>query len=159
EQAPASIRHLASRGGSFLQRHASDQDLDVPPVHLFDDPPVPVPPGLDESQLRAMFDSFSIDGSAEAALTPYAGEAFWRFLRTWDLVRDNRGTALELGANPYFITVMLERFTSLSMTLANYFGPPAAATHTQLLSYLDPHGEQVEQTKLSHLFNIEEDPF
>jgi SAM-dependent methyltransferase len=162
-RSPESVKRFAGRTGGFLQRNAGMAPI-VPgpagpaPVDL-PDPAVPVPPGVDLVELRAMFESFSIDGSGEGELVGYVGEAFWRFLRTWDLVRDRQGAALELGANPYFTTVLLQRFTGLDVTMANYFGGASNDTVTQGLRFTDATHQVVEQEMVSHLFNIEQDAF
>jgi SAM-dependent methyltransferase len=157
--------------GRFLEAHSSVPGLSGRDVGVetpleaadedpaFPDPPVPVPPGVTLDALRVTFESFSIDASPDGALQPYVDEAFCRFLRTWDLVKDCRGRALELGANPYFITMLLSRYTELEITLANYFGPPSAPTLTQTLRFRDVTGGDVEETKTSYLFNMEEDRF
>jgi SAM-dependent methyltransferase len=106
-----------------------------------------------------MFESFSIDGSAPGELRGYVSEAFWRFLRTWDLVPGGRGDLLELGANPYFTTVLLQRFTDVDVTMANYFGTARNTTLSQRLRFTDLDGGVAEQDMVSHLFNIEEDVF
>jgi SAM-dependent methyltransferase len=166
ERAPASVRRFAARAARFLERHAEDDEPRAlvssrePDVDAaFPDPPVPVPPSVGLNELRAMLDSFSIDGSTEGELQPYVAEAFWRFLRTWDLVRDDHGAALELGANPYFITLLLERYTDLDVTKANYFGAERGVTKHQELRFIDPVAGRVTQDQRSYLFNIEEDPF
>jgi SAM-dependent methyltransferase len=165
EHAPGPLKRFSARAGGFLQVHAAPPEVAaVPastgtPTPAFPDPPVPVPPGVDLKELRAMLESFTIDGSAEGELTPYVGEAFWRFLRTWDLVRNHRGLALELGANPYFTTVLLERYTELDVIMANYFGSQREGTMCQSLRFIEPAAGLVEQAQVSHLFNIEEDAF
>jgi hypothetical protein len=51
-------------------------------------------------------------------LRNYCRGDFWRFVRTFDLVRDQRGRCLELGANPYFTTMLRREFTDLELVLA-----------------------------------------
>ena len=38
--------------------------------------------------------------------------SLYRFLQTWGLVRSRRGAVLEIGANPYFMSFALRRFTN-----------------------------------------------
>jgi SAM-dependent methyltransferase len=101
--------------------------------------------------------SFSIDGSPSGTLDGYWQEAFGRFLHTWGLVKDLRGSALELGANPYFLTWLLMRFTPLELSLANFFGDQRG-TITQRLEVVE-RGTPHELAMTSELFNMEEDPF
>ena len=118
----------------------------------------PVPDTWTEQQLRDVMHSFSIEASAPGELGHYVNDAFWRFLHTWGMVRDEHGTALELGANPYFITWLLRDFTALDLSLANYFGGECGA-HRQQLAYTDREGVIQSVPLDSQLFNMEHDPF
>ena len=62
---------------------------------------------------------------------------------------------LELGSNPYLLTLLLRRRLDLEMELANYFGPSLEAGHYTHVAELD--GERLE-FPYSH-FNVESDPF
>jgi SAM-dependent methyltransferase len=84
--------------------------------------PIPVPDGWTEDDIREVMLSFSLDGNPAEMLHPYVHDALWRFLHSWHEMRDLKGSCLELGANPYFITWLLREFTDLELTLANYFG-------------------------------------
>ena len=122
-------------------------------------PPLPLPDGVDEQTLRAFLGSVRIDGSPEDELAGYFAEDFHRFVRTWGLVRDRSGTALELGGNPYFTTVLLKEYTELDLTLANYFGPEFPGPNHQTVTWTDVAGEaHSEVFEFAH-FNIEDDPF
>ena len=59
--------------------------------------PRPLPAGWTEPELREVMHSISVDGSAPGELSPYVDDAFWRFLQSWGLVHETRGTALELA--------------------------------------------------------------
>lgn len=120
--------------------------------------PRPLPEGWTEAELRDVMHSISVDGSAPGELSPYVDDAFWRFLQSWGLVREASGTALELGANPYFITWLLREFTSLDLSLANYFGGERGA-HEQRFAHTDRDGTTSEVVLHSQLFNMEEDRF
>ncbi len=120
--------------------------------------PRPLPEGWTEAELRDVMHSISVDGSAPGELSPYVDDAFWRFLQSWGLVREASGTALELGANPYFITWLLREFTSLDLSLANYFGGERVA-HEQRFAHTDRDGTTSEVVLHSQLFNMEEDRF
>ena len=116
-----------------------------------------MPAGWTEDQIRARLSTFRIDDSPAGSLDGYWNEAFWRFLHTWGLVKDCRGSALELGANPYFLTWMLIRFTDLAVSLANFFGESTGEV-VQHLSVGDDSDRQ-EFALESQLFNIEESRF
>jgi SAM-dependent methyltransferase len=121
--------------------------------------PVPVPAGLALGSLEAIFRSYSVNGEPEGHLDPYVQDSFWRFLHTWGLVRDERGRCLEIGANPYFTTLLLDRHTDLELTLTNCYGETASKTTTETLRYRDESGTAIEQEYSSHLVNVERDRF
>jgi SAM-dependent methyltransferase len=91
-------------------------------------------------------------------LDDYVSDSSLRFLHTWGLVRDLSGTCLELGAGPYFTTWLLDNFTDLELSVANFFGSPGELEQT--VSWLPPAASRrAEHTWSSSLFNIEEDSF
>lgn len=126
-------------------------------VELDTAPARPLPDGWDEAEIRAVMASFEVDGSGPGELTPYVDDALWRFLHTWGLVRDERGRALELGGNPYFITWLLRDFTDLDVTVANYFGGPKGVAY-QHVRYR-ARGAEHDVTVGYDSFNLEEDAF
>jgi hypothetical protein len=90
----------------------------------------------------------------------YVDEAFGRFLHTLGMFRGAKSECLELGSNPYLLTALLEEFTDLDLTLANYFGPGFGDSLTQQVTYTDIRtGERKTRDYTSCLFNIEEEPF
>ena len=102
--------------------------------------------------------SWSVNGEPAGHLDAYVDDSIWRFLHTWRMVRDDAGTCLELGANPYFTTFLLDRHTELELTLANYYGQRGATTET--VSFVAPGSDQrVEMERKCQLFNVEEDEF
>jgi SAM-dependent methyltransferase len=98
-----------------------------------------------------------VDGGSPDELAGYVDEAFGRFLHTWGLVRDERGRALELGANPYFLTWLLRRHTALDVELANFFGGRGEVE--QSVAFRTADGTDHEWRLRSSLFNVEEDVF
>ena len=120
-------------------------------------PPVPVPDGWTTTELQKVMRTFSIDGSPPGQLDGYWQESFGRFLYTWGLARHQRGRALELGANPYFLTWLNTRFSELDLTLANFFGRERGPLTQHLV--LQERGAHVELDMSCDLFNLEEDPF
>jgi SAM-dependent methyltransferase len=121
-------------------------------------PPVPIPDGTTREAIEAMFRSWSVNDEPVGHLDGYVDDSLYRFLHTWSLVRDERGRCLELGSNPYFTTHLLEHYTDLDLTLANYYGQTGSFDET--VSYL-PHAgpERVEVQRSGAAFNVEEDEF
>jgi SAM-dependent methyltransferase len=130
-------------------------------------PAVELPENLDEPALRKFLESVLVTDGPPEELRSYCRGDFWRFVRTYDLVRSQQGRCLELGANPYFTTMLLREFTDLELVLANYFGAsdtggPSHDAHQieQTVEYWDrASGHMVETVLTSQLFNIEGDRF
>jgi SAM-dependent methyltransferase len=115
------------------------------------------PNGLSHDELRNIFLSFSLDDGPIGQLDPYVHDALYRFIHSWQLVRNESGKCLELGANPYFITWLLQEHTELSLTLANYFGGEEG-TGSQTLSWQDGDLRKSLIFEFDH-FNMEESRF
>lgn len=120
---------------------------------------MPVPDGLTLDQVEAMLRTLAIDDAPAESLRGYVDDSFWRFLLTWDLVKSLEGRALELGSNPYFTTVLMDRWTGLDLTLANYFGPTGVGLGAQAVTYTAPDGSSVDRTFSFDHFDVEHDPF
>jgi SAM-dependent methyltransferase len=120
-------------------------------------------PGLPEinghpsSALLESLVSLSIDGAKSGELRGYATCDFNRFLRTLDLMPAGAtGRSLEIGANPYFNTLLFRAFRpGIETALTNYFGGEVHQAK-QNLSFTDFGGQRktfdVEYTNC----NIEE---
>jgi SAM-dependent methyltransferase len=137
-----SIRGSANENPSFILQTLKDFEL---------------PSGITEQNLREVFLSFSLDQGPIGQLDPYVHDALYRFIHSWQLVKDEKGECLELGANPYFITWLLQEHTDLNLTLANYFGGEEG-TGTQTLSWQAGDSRKSSTYNFDH-FNMEESRF
>ncbi len=90
-------------------------------------PATPYPHGHTKQTILNSLVAISVDGSASGELVGYATADCERFLHTLGLVPEGAtGELLEIGANPYFTTLLLRRFRpELRLSLVNYFGPGA----------------------------------
>lgn len=126
-------------------------------------PELPLPEGVTEDLLRDYLLSLRVDDGAAAELETYCREDFRRFVYTLGLARNLTGKGLELGANPYFTTTLLRDFTSLDLTLANYFDPGRGGKIVQTVTrrkLLDSTlGDEFREDIESCHFNIEEESF
>lgn len=96
--------------------------------------------------LRAYLASFDLFAGKEAEGIGYVNLALRRFLITLDLLPpapEPGARLLELGANPYFLTLLIKRFHAYSLTLANYFTDSAPAQGIQVLTS-QQYGERHE---------------
>jgi SAM-dependent methyltransferase len=77
-----------------------------------------------KKQILNALKSISIDNSAVGELAPYVEQDFERFLITLNLVpQKNIKKVLEIGSNPYFLTILLKWYRpELTLELLNFFG-------------------------------------
>ena len=132
------------------------------PVDLFAalTPPLPLPAAIGEAGMLNLFESLVLDDAPKQEMTNYWRQDWKRFVHTLGLVADLSGHCLELGANPYFTTTLLRLFTSLKLTLANYFGPQFDQVASQMLMVQHPlTGEWLKYQNEFHHFNIEDARF
>lgn len=67
--------------------------------------------------------SFRLEDAGPEVLHPYIGDALKRFMHTLDLLPPVPGLhVLELGANPYLFTLLMQRLYRYDLTLANFIG-------------------------------------
>lgn len=122
-------------------------------------PELPLPSGYTRQGILESLCTVSIDGSATGELHGYATADCERFLHTLALVPEGRGELLEIGANPYFTTLLLRRFRpDYHLNLTNFFGGPAGEM-VQKVRMQGFDGELEVQDFAFQSLNIEEWPF
>lgn len=135
-------------------------------------PPLTLPEGVSEDQLFNWLKSVHVEGAPNEIIN-YCIQDFRRFVYTYGLVKGasknikgRKGYCLELGANPYFTTILLKEFTPHEFVLANYFGDQhPAGVQSQQVKFLEFKPEKQSSAKLFqiylnyHHFNIENDSF
>lgn len=86
--------------------------------------PLRYPAGETEQSLFEYLNGFHLDGSTGNELDNYLREDLRRFVYTINMLPHNQSNAtlLEIGANPYFTSILLRKFTSYSLFFTNYFG-------------------------------------
>src|SRR4051812_40834516 len=67
--------------------------------------------GRDETALREILGSLEIEAAPRAEMQGYVDADYRRFLHTVGLVPGGTGKLLEIGANPYYTTLLLKLFT------------------------------------------------
>jgi SAM-dependent methyltransferase len=123
-------------------------------------PALPLPSGSTEEQITQLLASIELENAPKAELENYWRQDWKRFVYTLGLAQELTGKGLELGSNPYFTTTLLRFFTSLDLTLANYFGPQFAGEAEQKVTITNPQTRRSEQSiyRFAH-FNVEQEPF
>ena len=117
--------------------------------------PLRLPDGETEKSLFDYLAQYRQEGQEESEeLRGYLREAFRRFLYTLQIVPPGQGNLLEVGAGPYFISLLLRRFTGYSLTYTNYFGPAFGSGGADTMIgaeervRFDFHNVNVEETPL-----------
>jgi SAM-dependent methyltransferase len=121
-------------------------------------PDLPLPGEYSKHEILESLVSVSIGGSAVGELRDYATADCERFLHTLNLVPgDAAGRMLEIGANPYFTTLLMRRFRpALQLDLVNFFGP-TAIDGTQDVVFRNLDGLQEEAAFDYRNLNLEVD--
>lgn len=119
-------------------------------------PPLSLPAGWSEADLRRMISSVQVEDASIEELKTYVEADFKRFVYTLGLVPEQTGqTILELGANPYFTTTLLRKFRNAQLHLANFFGQPEREGKQRVTIHAT--GEVIEY--VFKQFNIEAEKF
>ena len=119
--------------------------------------PQPLPAGWTEAALREFVTSIQVEDGPGEELKNYAQADFKRFIYTLGLVPEERNLRiLELGANPYFTTTLLQKFRQSELHLANFFEAGKESEGKQKVT-IHQTGEVINFT-YKH-FNVEEDEF
>lgn len=122
-------------------------------------PGLPIPAGYTKERILETFYGVHYDGLHYPELRTYAEEDCERFLHTLSLVPEGAGRLLEIGANPYFTTLLLRHFRpGYAIETTNYFGgAPGVARQNIAFEGFDGqpeafdveyHSVNVETTKL-----------
>jgi SAM-dependent methyltransferase len=73
-------------------------------------------------KIRSYLHSFRFPDAESSFIEHYVNDALARFFHTLDLLEARQGDrVLEIGANPYLMTMLLRRFYDIDLTLTNYF--------------------------------------
>ena len=108
----------------------------------------------EEARLKEELAHGVVNPEVAGELRGYLDDCFRRLLTTLELVPCGDGEVLELGANPYFFTMVMKKFRRYDLRLANFFG--GHGENTQRV-HNDLTGETHEFAYRE--FNIEEDQF
>lgn len=95
--------------------------------------PLTLPKGYTHMQLFEYMVSFKLDGDNSNELKPYLEEDFNRFIYTLSLIPDEPGTLLEIGSNPYFNSILIEKFRQYTNYHTNFFGDDYSGSLVQTM--------------------------
>ena len=118
-----------------------------------------MPDGWTHEKVFELLQTISIDLAPPAEIEGYLRQDVDRFLHTWNLVKDENGTVLEIGANPYFTSVLLREFTTLEHTMTNNFDTGATGVFSQRVSYTGADGIAKDHVFEYQSLNVESSTF
>jgi len=119
-------------------------------------PDLPLPEDVSEAELLDFLKSVLVADAPPGEMLNYCIQDFRRFVYTFGLAKDLSGNCLELGANPYFTTVLLKEFTQLQLSLANYFGDHIGDSGIQTVTYQNINDDKQQTVEFSYQhFNLE----
>jgi SAM-dependent methyltransferase len=104
-------------------------------------PPLVLPPGHTKEDLKTFLRNVVIGGQSSDELLQYADSHLDRFLYTLGLVPGGPQKALEIGADPYFFTLLLRKFCNLELSLTNFVGS-SRSTGVQEVIHTEFDGEK-----------------
>ncbi|MBN2160882.1 MAG: methyltransferase domain-containing protein [Spirochaetes bacterium] len=113
----------------------------------------------DVAAIMEYLGSFELNGFNAEERKKYLNFSLDRFLKTIELFPDGIGetsSVLELGASPYFMSLLIRKHFNCQMDFANYFGKERHKGNTEVLiseKYHEKHGISFRH------FNVEYDEF
>lgn len=119
-------------------------------------PPLTLPAGTSRGQVLRSLVSLKMDRPNPAELRAYAEADCDRFIYTLGMAPEHGGSMLEIGANPYFTTILLKQFRDFDITLTNFFSGPKSETY-QDVSYTTVSNEYVSERLNYWNVNVETD--
>jgi len=97
--------------------------------------------------LKDYFSNSIVTPEVKQELIGYIDEAFNRIVFTFQLIPDVKaGKLLEIGANPYFLTLLIKKYRNYEISLINYFGENGNTDASQTIDN-EKYGEK-------HTFNF-----
>jgi len=115
----------------------------------------------DERGVKTYLAGFDLFAEKPQEGVQYLNGAFRRFMLTLQMVpqaANGRSRLLELGANPYFLTLLLKRFRHYELTLANFFGEGHSIDGRGRQQLSNPFVHEQYDFAYEH-FNMEKSPF
>ncbi|GGF72440.1 hypothetical protein GCM10011332_28010 [Terasakiella brassicae] len=115
--------------------------------------PIFYPEGYDEQALLSYLSAFEINGEHHQEMVEYLKSDFKRFVLTLNLLmRVNDGEnkkLLEIGSHPFFMSILVKKFTCFNFQSTNYFGFENSETETQFHRHKET-GEEIEFQYVNH---------
>ena len=119
--------------------------------------PLELPAGETEQSLFDYLSSYHFEDGPSAEMHTYLEQDFRRFLYTLSLIPKGEGNLLEIGANPYFTSLLIKKFTSYKLYCTNFFQYDQPVDSKQTL--VDRHGKKTTFKFVSYNAERDDLPF
>ena len=112
-----------------------------------------LPDGETEESIYKYLSAFHFEDGPKEEMDNYLRQDFRRFLYTLSMIPKGKGKMLEIGSNPYFISMLIRRYMEYKLYCSNFFGydHPERAVQRKI----DSNNNNIEFEY--HNFNIEDD--
>ncbi len=100
-----------------------------------------LPSGETEESLFAYLSGYIVEDAPRQEMKNYLYGDFKRFLYTLSILPDGTGKLLEIGANPYFMSMLLRKYGRYDLNFINYFSEGWPAENDQ--SMISDTGDKV----------------
>ena len=116
-----------------------------------------LPDGETEDSIYKYLNSFCVEDGNREEMQNYLKEHFLRFLYTYSILPPGEGNLLEIGSNPYYMSLIIKNYTKYNLFCTNYFiGENSPGNRTQEMIHINKKKKIAFDFK--H-FNIENYPF
>ncbi len=84
-------------------------------------PHLDLPPGETKDSIFQQLSDFQVEDGTREEMQRYLQEHILRFLYTYSIMPKGEGTLLEIGSNPYYMSLIIKSFTNYQLHCCNYF--------------------------------------
>ncbi len=116
-------------------------------------PHLGLPEGETEDSIYRYLEPFCVDDGDRAEMREYLREHLVRFLYTYSIMPRGEGKLLEIGANPYYMSLIIKKYSNYEHYGSNYFIGENEESYRIQKAVHATTGEEIE-CKFKH-FNVE----
>ncbi len=127
-------------------------------LRIFEKVPLELPQGETLESIDRYLRSFTPEGARIEEMDGYLRESLRRFLYTLSLIPDGSGNLLEIGSNPYYMTLLVKKFKSYEIYSTNFFSEALPPRSRQSQRVVDTATGEMSTLEFEH-FNVERDEF
>jgi len=116
-----------------------------------------LPKGETKESILSYLSSFCVEDGIKEEMQTYLEEHLLRFLYTYSILPKGKGNLLEIGSNPYYMSLIIKSYTDYKLYCSNYFiGESSSEDRVQYL--INEKGKGKLDFKYKH-FDVESSQF